>query len=146
MVKIPAFADVSLRILMVLGAYPDKLLTSEQLAEQIAVPYNHVIKAMQYLRKMGLVKVNRGRLGGAKISDAGLEITVGKMLRELDNQPDIAECIRDHNQTCPLIAECRLRQSFGRAREAFYRELDGVTIHSLTTNLPQTSALLRIVF
>ncbi|VXC39897.1 hypothetical protein ARTHRO9AX_30233 [Arthrobacter sp. 9AX] len=32
---------------------------------------------------------------------------------------------------CPLLNECQLRSALSRAREAFYRELDGVVIAGL---------------
>jgi Rrf2 family nitric oxide-sensitive transcriptional repressor len=35
--------------------------------------------------------------------------------------------------SCPLVNECRLRGALGRAREAFYRELDDIVIASLPT-------------
>ncbi|HBH57059.1 MAG TPA: Rrf2 family transcriptional regulator, partial [Arthrobacter bacterium] len=63
--KINAFADVSLRALMVLAAAPDAtLLTTQNIADAVATPYNHVSKAMAKLRSLGLIEVERGRAGG----------------------------------------------------------------------------------
>jgi Rrf2 family nitric oxide-sensitive transcriptional repressor len=55
---------------------------------------------------------------------------VGQLLRQLDSRQDPAEC-QSPNGDCPLITECGLRHAMGRAREAFYRELDPVVISSL---------------
>ncbi|MBX7444197.1 MULTISPECIES: Rrf2 family transcriptional regulator [unclassified Arthrobacter] len=129
--KINAFADVSLRALMVLAAVPGgTLLTTQSIADSVGTPYNHVSKAMARLRSMGLIEVVRGRSGGSRLSPAGRKATVGQILRELDTRSDPADCVAPAGN-CPLINECKLRGALARAREAFYAELDSVVIADL---------------
>ncbi|BCW04620.1 Rrf2 family transcriptional regulator [Arthrobacter sp. NtRootA1] len=129
--KINAFADVSLRAVMVLASAPEgTLLTTQAVADAVGTPYNHVSKAMVRLRSLGLIDVERGRLGGSRLNEAGRQATVGQLLRHLDSRQDPAEC-QSPNHDCPLITECALRHAMNRAREAFYRELDIVVISSL---------------
>lgn len=129
--KINAFADVSLRAVMVLAAAPDgTLLTTQAVADAVGTPYNHVSKAMVRLRELGLIDVERGRLGGSRLNTSGRKATVGQLLRQLDSRQDPAEC-QSPNGDCPLLTECGLRHAMRRAREAFYRELDTVVIASL---------------
>ena len=92
--KINAFADVSLRALMVLAAAPDGgLLTTQNIADAVGTPYNHVSKAMAKLRELGMIDVERGRNGGSRLSSAGRRATVGQLLRQLDTRPDPADCV-----------------------------------------------------
>ncbi len=129
--KINAFADVSLRALLVLAAAPAAtLLTTQNIADAVGTPYNHVSKAMAKLRTLGLIEVERGRSGGSRLSSAGRRATVGQVLRDLDTRADAADCVAPGGN-CPLIHECRLRVALARAREAFYRELDGVVVAEL---------------
>ncbi|MEE1622056.1 RrF2 family transcriptional regulator [Zafaria sp. Z1313] len=129
--KLNAFGDVCLRILMLLGSREGEQLTSRAVAEAIGIPYNHVSKAVLELGRRGALEVARGRTGGARITPAGLGLSVGSLLRSLDEQPDVVDCTSgDH--ACPLIAGCRLRGALNRAREAFYAELDPLTIADLT--------------
>lgn len=129
--KINAFADVSLRALMVLAAAPGgALLTTQNIADSVGTPYNHVSKAMARLRSLGLIEVVRGRTGGSRLSHAGRLATVGQVLRQLDTRTDAAECVAPGGN-CPLINECKLRSALSRAREAFYRELDSIVIVDL---------------
>ena len=131
--KINAFADVSLRAMMVLAAAADgELLTTQSIADAVGTPYNHVSKAMAKLRALGLIDVERGRHGGSRLNAAGRAATVGQLLRALDTRTDPADCVAAAG-TCPLITECRLRGALGRAREAFYRELDDIVVASLPT-------------
>ena len=132
--KINAFADVSLRAMMVLAAAPDgALLTTQSIADAVATPYNHVSKAMAKLRELGMIDVERGRHGGSRLSAAGRTATVGQLLRRLDTRPDPADCVASGG-ACPLINECRLRGALSRAREAFYGELDDIVVASLPTS------------
>jgi Rrf2 family nitric oxide-sensitive transcriptional repressor len=129
--KINAFADVSLRAVMVLAAAPaGTLLTTQSIADAVHTPYNHVSKAMAKLRELGIIDVERGRNGGSRLSAAGRLVTVGQLLRELNTRADPADCVAV-NGTCPLIDECKLREALSRAREAFYRELDDIVVASL---------------
>jgi Rrf2 family nitric oxide-sensitive transcriptional repressor len=85
---------------------------------------------MAKLRNLGLIEVERGRTGGSRLSHAGRIATVGQILRQLDTRTDAAECVAPGGN-CPLLNECKLRSALSRAREAFYRELDGVVIADL---------------
>jgi Rrf2 family transcriptional regulator, nitric oxide-sensitive transcriptional repressor len=129
--KINAFADVSLRAMMVLSAAPDgSLLTTQSIADAVGTPYNHVSKAMARLRELGVIDVERGRHGGSRLNAAGRRATVGQLLRLLNTRVDPAEC-ESVNGNCPLVNECRLRGALSRAREAFYRELDDIVVSTL---------------
>jgi Rrf2 family nitric oxide-sensitive transcriptional repressor len=129
--RLNAFADVSLRAMMVLAAAPDSsLLTTQSIANAVGTPYNHVSKAMARLRELGMIDVERGRNGGSRLNAAGRTATVGQLLRLLNTRADPADC-HTLNGECPLINECRLRGALARAREAFYRELDPLVIAEL---------------
>ncbi|MBD4395914.1 Rrf2 family transcriptional regulator, partial [Xanthomonas citri pv. citri] len=51
--KPSAHTDVCLRVLMTLAAAEGERVTSQQIADRIQVPYNHVIKAVAELRRRG---------------------------------------------------------------------------------------------
>ena len=123
--RISAFSDVCLRVLMLLAEPADPgLTTARVIAERVGTPYNHVSKAVIRLRELGLVEVVRGRSGGVRLSAQGW------LLRRLDTRTDVAACETPHGQ-CPLLAGCGLRSALGRAREAFYTELDALIIANL---------------
>ncbi len=129
--RINSFADVSLRLLMVLISAPaQQLHTTRDLAELVGTPYNHVSKAVLKLRQMGLVEAIRGRSGGVRVTPAGRMATVGEVLRPLDSQSDVARC-QSAMGDCPLAHNCGLRGALNQAREAFYASLDGVQLDSL---------------
>ena len=81
--KLSAYTDVCLRVLMTLAAAEGERLTSQQIADRIQVPYNHVIKAVAELRRRGTIEVLRGRHGGAMIAAAGLVAWTGSAWPDL---------------------------------------------------------------
>ncbi len=144
--KINAFSDVCLRILMLLAARPETLLSTREVGAAIGVPYNQVSKAVHKHGQLGYLDVTRGRSGGVRINDSGLSVGAGTLLRRLEGQGDLADCTSaDGEAACPLIAGCRLRTAFSRAQEAFYDELDHWPIRDLATSRVLTGLPLRPV-
>jgi Rrf2 family transcriptional regulator, nitric oxide-sensitive transcriptional repressor len=129
--KITAFADVGLRVLMVVAAREgDQPVSTRDISAIIETPYNHVSKTVTRLGDLGHLRVVRGRSGGVLLSDQGRAAMVGQVLRELDTHEDPAAC-HSPNGDCPLLPGCTLRTALRRAREAFYRELDDLPVTSL---------------
>jgi Rrf2 family nitric oxide-sensitive transcriptional repressor len=142
--KINAFSDVCLRVVMLLCAAPESTtFTSRVVAAEVGTPYNHVSKALLRLRELGLVEALRGRNGGVRISALGRAVTVGALLRRLDTRTDLAAC-DTANGPCPLISGCGLRGALRLAREAFYRELDPLVISTLSHGKPNGPVLLEL--
>lgn len=130
--RLSAYTDVCLRTLMVLGAPGAGRLTTRQIAELIAIPYNHVTKAVLELGNLGALDVTRGRYGGAQITEAGRTMSLGQLLRTLDWRDDVVDCTSHGGQhDCPLAGGCRLRSALRQAREAFYATLDPLTVEEV---------------
>lgn len=129
--KLTAFSDIALRVLLLMGGLPEgTLLSTQRIAEGVGAPYHHVTKTVAKLRSMDLLVSQRGRAGGVILTESGLTASLGSVLRELEANTAMVECEADE-ASCPLNHGCKLRAALGRAREAFYRELDAVTVSDL---------------
>lgn len=131
--KIGAFADVGLRVLMVLNAAPDQRLSTRELSERVGTPHSHVSKVATELARRGWTAMARGRNGGSSITAAGADVSVGAVLRALDSRADVAECTGGVAGDCPLLAGCRLRRELAVAREAFYAALDHLRLAEISS-------------
>ena len=130
--RLTAFSDVSLRIMMLLSALdPDQKLSTQKIADGVGTPYNHVAKSVAFLVNQGLLESTRGRSGGVLLSAKGRQATVGQVLRTTEGDIPMIEC-EDENGHCPLDKFCRLRNVLAKAREAFYASVDSVIISELT--------------
>lgn len=129
--RLTAFSDVSLRIMMLLAALePQEKLSTQKIAEGIGTPYNHVAKSVAFLVNLGYLESTRGRSGGVVLSEAGRKATVGQVLRSTEDDIPMMAC-EDKNGHCPLDSFCRLRAVLATAKEAFYSSVDSVVISEL---------------
>jgi Rrf2 family nitric oxide-sensitive transcriptional repressor len=126
--RLLAATDFSLRLLMRLAEQPDRLRSTEELAQAIGVPRNHVHKIVQDLAAAGWVRTLRGARGGVLLARPPGEIGVGAVVRRLEQGQALVECFRADGGACRLAPDCRLRLLLARAREAFLSSLDASTL------------------
>ncbi|MDG1738322.1 MAG: Rrf2 family transcriptional regulator [Paracoccaceae bacterium] len=130
--QLSTFTDYTLRVLMHLTAAQDQKLTTRQISEIHDAKFNHVAKVTQWLVREGYVSSTRGRSGGLHLIGDPSAITVGKIVRKLEGQDGVAECMRGDGGTCILAPSCELKSALHDAQEAFFRSLDNKTLASLT--------------
>jgi len=131
-VQLTRSTDLGLRIMMRLAvpAVDDSALTTQSVADQMAVKYTHAAKVVARLQTLGVVETRRGRLGGLRITEHGRTMSIGRLARELEGMSEVIEC--EGPNPCPLRSACRLRKVLRDAQEAFFRELDPFTVTDLT--------------
>ena len=128
--RLTAFSDVSLRVLMLLSGLEGEQISTQKIAEGIGTPYNHVAKSVAFLANLGLVESTRGRTGGVRLSEAGARATVGQVLRASEGDIPMVECEGGAND-CPMRHACSLKKILANAREEFFKVLDPVVISEL---------------
>ncbi|MFL6692012.1 MAG: Rrf2 family transcriptional regulator [Ramlibacter sp.] len=64
--KLTAFTDYSLRVLMYLAARPGQRATIGQIATAYAISENHLVKVVHFLGKSGWLANVRGKGGGLR--------------------------------------------------------------------------------
>ncbi|WP_185173554.1 Rrf2 family transcriptional regulator [Rothia nasimurium] len=128
--RLTAFSDVSLRVLMLLSGLEGEQISTQKIAEGVGTPYNHVAKSVAFLANLGLVESTRGRTGGVRLSEAGARATVGQVLRASEGDIPMVECEGGAND-CPMRHACSLKKILANAREEFFKILDPVVISKL---------------
>ncbi|GAY16579.1 Rrf2 family transcriptional regulator [Mycobacterium sp. shizuoka-1] len=136
--QLTRFTDLGLRAMMLLatGQAREQRVTTRTVAAASGASEHHVAKAVSRLTELGLVHARRGRAGGLELTEAGREVSLGWLVRELEGDREVVDCTGQ--SPCPLIAGCRLRRVLADAKEAFYAELDRYTVADLagSTSLP----------
>ncbi|GAA4197023.1 nitric oxide-sensing transcriptional repressor NsrR [Microbispora amethystogenes] len=126
------FTDLALRVTMRLAVLdPGASLTTRQVAEAMAIPYNHTAKAIARLQHLGVVEARRGRGGGLELTGFGRTASIGWLVRELEGEEEVVTC--EGEIPCPLRAACRLRGALRAAQQAFYASLDPITVDQLVS-------------
>lgn len=126
--RLTSFTDFGLRTLMRLAGDPDRLFTTEEIAAEFAISRNHLVKVVRDLAQRGFLATRRGAGGGFRLARPARAITVGEVVRALELREPLVECFRADGGACILTPRCRLKVRLASAREAFLRELDGMTL------------------
>ncbi len=73
--------------------YPDKTVSATALENQISVSGKYLEKIMRMLSKRGIVTASRGASGGYYLAKAPNQITIGEIVRALEDDMEIIECV-----------------------------------------------------
>ncbi len=123
--------DFALRLLISLAVVEERLVTIEELARRHGLSRNHLMKVAQTLVSLGYVTGVRGRAGGLKLAKPAATIRMGEVVRALEDDILLVECLGNGPITCILSGACLLTHTMGRAMEAFFASLDEVTLADL---------------
>jgi len=122
--------NLALRVLMSCGVNSGEKLRTADIAEKCNASVHHLLQVVHTLQEYGFVDTLRGRSGGLRLARDTQDISIGEVFRVFESGTPFAECFSDAN-TCPLVSACRLRNYITRALDAFYHELDMITLQDL---------------
>lgn len=117
---------------MYCALYPGQVVRIEDIARSFGISKAHLLKSARQLGQLGYLKTIRGRSGGVQLGMAAEEIVIGAVVRALEGDSEVVECFNPTTNTCPLIGECKLTGIFKLGLEAFFTELDQVTLSDIT--------------
>ena len=126
--RLAAFTDYGLRVLMRLADAPEEPSTTTRIADEFRIPYNHLAKVVQDLARGGFVTTQRGAGGGIRLARPADAITLGEVVRFLEQRYAIVECFRADGGACLLTPRCRRKSKRAGARGAFLAELDKTSV------------------
>lgn len=113
---------------MRLATEPDRLLTTEEIADEYGISRHHLLKIVRELVEAGVIVTQRGGGGGMRLARAADEIRLGEVVRHLEGRHALVECFRADGGDCNLNPGCRLKSHLKRAEEAFLADLDRSTL------------------
>ncbi|HEY8194905.1 MAG TPA: Rrf2 family transcriptional regulator [Hyphomicrobium sp.] len=131
--RLTVHSDYALRVLMYLGAKTDRFATIEEIAKAYGISENHLMKVVHRLAKHGFVATQRGRGGGMRLGKPADAMTLGEVLRVVEDDFDIVECFGARD-LCRISNACRLKHALRSALNAFLSELDGWTLADIVSN------------
>ena len=126
--RLTAFTDFGLRALMRLAGEPDRSFSTNEIAAEFGISRNHLTKVVRDLADAGFVATQRGAGGGFRLARSPHAITLGEVVRSLEQRHALVECFRPDGGDCVLKPRCRLKSRLAAAREAFMKELDATKL------------------
>jgi len=136
--------NLASRVLMFCAVHEGQVVRSSDIAKACNASGNHLGHVIHQLQQHGFVETLRGRAGGLRLGLSPRDISIGKVFRIFESGVPFAECFAGDENTCPLVATCRLRGFIKRAVEAFYHELDMVTLDDLVRGNCGLEAIMKL--
>lgn len=149
MFKISSSAEYAARIMVRLaasdGAGP---LSAETIAAAENIPRDYVDQILLRLRRAGLAASRRGAAGGYLLARPPSGITMGMILRAVDEGVFEEVCGRfaEGHQRCTHTGTCGIRPVWLRLADLVEGFLDGVTLAQLLSPEPCVESRVSLLF
>ncbi|MES2043488.1 MAG: Rrf2 family transcriptional regulator [Pseudomonadota bacterium] len=124
--RLTRYTDYAMRVLLYLGARPERLCSIAEIAGAYRVSQNHLMKVVNDLVRQGYVASARGRFGGIRLGRPADEINVGAVIRHTEDGFELVDC-----GGCVIAPACGLAGALTEALAAFMTVLDSYTLADL---------------
>lgn len=131
--RLSRHSDYALRLLMLLAVRDCSLSTISEIAERYRISKSHLMKVAQDLTRLGVVQSVRGRSGGLRLGRDASDIRVGEIVRHLEPDFAVVECLQESGGACLVSPACRLKHAFREASQAFVETLDRYSLADLVS-------------
>lgn len=124
------FTDLGLRVLIYL-TQPARAtpFTISEMASELQVSQNHLVKVVHFMGKQGWVTTTRGKGGGISLARPPQDYRLGQAIKTLEHntqsQNQLVDC---HSLPCTLISICQLKPALDQALQVFFDYLDQYTL------------------
>ncbi len=107
--------------------YPDIAVSASAIEAHISVSGKYIEQIMRMLSKRNIVSASRGASGGYYLSRAPKDITIGEIVRALEDDMEIIECVKDGGK-CKC---CPSSKVWKKLYEGINNLLDGMTLEQM---------------
>ena len=135
--------NYAVRMLMYCAS-SDGLVRVGEVARFYRLPEPFMTKIQQALNRAGFVETVRGRGGGMRLARPATEISLGTVVRRIEDSFVLAECFDEGETRCPLVTTCGLNGALSRALDAFFAVLDEYTLADLVGNERNLNVLVQL--
>ena len=101
-----------------------------EVAKRQNISVKYLEQIIRPLKEAELVFSVRGPKGGHVLARSADEISLGEIVRLLESQVDLVECV-SNPENCEMSDDCRVRFAWQEATQAIYDTLDSITLHDL---------------
>lgn len=127
-----------LRMVLDLALYAEKgPVPLGEIAHRQNISIKYLEKLILKLRRGGLVASHRGASGGHELARTSDEISVGDIVRILEDCTAITDCAESEEKICGICnhaGDCLSQWVWVEASRALFERLDRITIDMLTSN------------
>jgi Rrf2 family nitric oxide-sensitive transcriptional repressor len=142
--QLTQYTDYGLRTLIALALEPDAWHTVSEVAAGYGISRNHLVKVVARLAERGYVDTQRGKGGGMRLARPASTIRIGAVVRDLESELGVVECLTHDGGHCAIAPACGLKGLLRDAMRGFLDVLDQRTLDELVKPRLQLKRLLGI--
>ena len=136
--------DYALRMLVYLALNRGRPSRVVDVAESYGISRNHLLKVALRLGRLGYLTTVRGRAGGIALARKPEDINLGGVVRQIEDDFGLVECMRLEGGTCVISPACRLKGVVRKAVEAFLSVFDDYSLADIAGNREVLAQLLSL--
>jgi len=140
-VQLTLHTDYTIRVLIYLATFPDRLVTVGEIAARYDISRNHLVKVVNGMAREGYIHTVRGKGGGMRLARDPKDIRLGAVVRHTESMV-LLECFELERDRCPITSACVVKGVLEQAQERFLMTLDGYTLADVVKNTRRLVPLL----
>lgn len=125
---------------MLFIAQENKTVSVKKIADAQQIPYAYLEQIIQELKQAGLVKSQRGSDGGFSLAKSPNQISLGDVVKALENNICLADCLSGCQECCDLESSCLAKKGWQEIQESLINSLNQINLKKL---LNQQSIILN---
>lgn len=142
--QLTLYTDYGLRTLISLALAPGARQTATSISRSYGISRNHLVKVVARLAELGYVSTTRGKGGGIRLARPVDEVSIGQVVRDLEVELGVVECLTKQGGRCAIAPSCRLKGVLSEAMQAYLAVLDRHTLADLVQQRVPMAQLLGI--
>jgi len=122
----------------------EKPISITEISKRQNISLKYLEKLIRKLKKGGVIKSHRGPFGGHMLAKNPDKITVGDLVRILEDTSAITDCAEADSKVCGecnMAGECISQWVWIEASKAMFKRLDEITIASLMGKIDEDKIL-----
>ena len=132
--QLTQFTDYALRTLIYIAIRDGQTCTIAEIADSYQISKNHLMKVVQRLGQLGVVKTLRGKGGGIVLNAKPEALNLGDLVQQLEPHFCMVECFDALNGKCVIAPVCQLKHVLHQATNSFIETLQGYTLKDVIKN------------
>lgn len=136
--------DYALRMLVYLAVNNGRPSRVVDVAVRYGISRNHLLKVALRLGRLGYVSTQRGRTGGIALAMSPDEINLGNVVRQMEVDFALVECMHLDGGKCVISPSCRLMGVVRKALDAFLSVFDDYSLADIVGNSDVLAELLGL--
>lgn len=129
--KVTRASDYAIRSLIYIAKKPDgTVFMRSELSKICDIPDSFLGKILQNLAKANILSSERGKKGGFKLNKPTTNITVYDIIKAIEGELSLNECIFDDN-FCSIVNTCSAHRMWMEIQETMMSKLKSYTLRQL---------------